>query len=339
MKIAPGLPGSIRNVLERDLSRFPSPWLQLLEDSGVRVAVLEDGDTLADSPALADKGVTDLAREWKKLSAMPGEPEAAHAWLLENHSPFRLAYQPYVPLNAEQIAEQRHVPEKHKAHWVELFQALNPYPQEVVVLPPVPTDYGYQPDSAYQSARETSAEFVASSLGLNRPAERLVLLHSRFLPDNAPEIGGYRVAVHELGHALDHVLENLPDSTGFGHLHKQKVEGLFAQAHRHSQTSAAHPQESVTPSFTSDRADDNAREFFAEGVEAYLTEPSAGPDFRPDNHRQALQAIHPELYQYLEQIFNSQPGPDWQSPAPPPVSLPPGFPDPDRDPVYLRPPA
>ena len=320
MRIAPGLQPSIRSVVERDLGRFPAPWLKLMEDSGVRVAVFSEGDTLVDSPAMQDRGVQDLASEFKKLKDMPQDADAAQAWLLESHSPFRLAFSERA-VSADEVAEQRHVPLAHREEYKQLFQALNPYPQQVYLLPPVPTDHGYHADAAFQSARETRAEHVAESLGLNRGPERLVLLHERFLPDNAPEIGDYRVAIHEVGHALDYVLEGLPDATGYGRHHSEKVEELFQQAQ----------QKGV---FTSDRADDNVREFFAEGVEAYFTEPSAH-DFRPNNHRDQLKSTHPELYTYLDQLFHSQPGQDWKSQAPAAPQLPPGFPDPDRDPVYL----
>ena len=192
-----------------------------------------------------------------------------------------------------------------------------------MLLPPIDTPGGPIKDQHYQGAYFTTAEDIQASLGVNRGADQQVILFAPYVEANAPEVGQYRLALHEVGHALDYALEGLPDPTGFGSLHRQKVQTFYKQAKEANL-------------FTSDRADDNARGFFAEAVEAYLTEPSSGPDLRPDNHRQALQERNPEMYVYLEQIFSSRPDPNWVSQPPEPVGVPHGFPDPDRDPIYWQ---
>ena len=341
---AHSLPAPTRRALERDLQAIPEPWRDFMEDYGVQLVVMDGQETLADSPAIAREAVVDEIA-WKvrvqglvgpALAAVESSPlvrgqlvDNLHAYLEAQHSPFRVASHSS-PVNLDDLAVARHVAQPYREEWKQELLSLNaPWAHHssegfqsshgLFLLPPVPTAYGLVPDREFQNAVTTTAESVGESLGLNRGSEQRVLLHSRYLGDNAPEIGGYRVAIHELGHALDYALEGLPEQTGYGQHHKQAVLACFQE----------------TQSFTSDRADDNVREFFAEAVEAYLTPPSEGFDFRPDNHQAELRQRNPKMAAYLDHLFQSQPGSDWVSKPPAPVGVPEGFPDPDRDPVYL----
>ncbi len=307
---------------------------------GVQLVVLDGQETLADSTAVAREAVADQAG-WKTRAQAalapalaqvePGTPlvDHLHAYLNELGSPFRVASH-HAPVNLDNLAAQRKVGEAYREQWKDELLSLNaPWSSVspegfvsshgVFLLPPVPTAHGSLSDCEYQNAVTTTAESVGKALGFNRGAEQRVLLHSRYLGDNAPEIGGYRVAIHEMGHALDYVLEGLPDHTGYGKHHKDAVLACFQEA----------------KTFTSDRADDSVREFFAEAVEAYLTEPSQDFDFRPDNYRASLRERNPKMAAYLEHLFQSAPGANWVSQPPAPVGLPEGFPDPDKDPIYL----
>ncbi len=339
------MPAQTRRVLERDLQAFPEPWRDFLDDYGVQVVVLDGRETLADSPAVAREAVRDEAGWKARVQAQVGpalralEPapqwrnalvDKLHSHLEEQASPFRVASH-NSPVDLEQLAAQRNVAPAYRQAWKEELLSLNgPWSSQgpdgfetthgVFLLPPVPTAHGWLSDRDYQNAFTTTAASVAEALGLNRGSEQRVLLHSRYLDEDAPEIGGYRVAIHEMGHALDYALEGLPDSTGYGGHHKAAVLACFEEA----------------KSFTSDRADDSVREFFAEAVEAYLTEPSEGFDFRPDNHRPALRQRNPRMAAYLDHLFQSTPGADWVSHPPAPVGVPAGFPDPDKDPIYLN---
>lgn len=342
MVAAPALDEATRDTLYSDLEKIPAPWLSFLQDYGVQVAVLADGQTLADNPAMRKFATTDLPAWRDKVQhtlsgalAQVGPSETLvdnlHQWLTEQKSPFRVATH-HQPIDLNALAGQRNVPSSRREEWKSQFLELNsPWSRfedghvttthGLALLPPVPTDAGPIADDVYQNAVSTTGEFVGESLGLNRGADRLVLLHSRYLSPVAPEIGEYRVAIHEVGHALDYALEGLPDSTGYGSLHRQRIQDWF---HRDQQRGA----------FTSDRAADNPREYFAEAIEAYLTAPGQ-VDFRPDNHRQRLHELNPELESYLDSLFRSQPGSDWKSHPPAPVGVPPGFPDPDHDPIRL----
>lgn len=349
MVVAPTLDPLTRDVLFSDLGQFPTPWLQFLNRYGVKVAALTEGETLADSPFVAKHAVTDLpaqvdsvrstlAQAFAQVPPAQDELEAHHVrqqlgdnlhqWLGEG--PFRLAVHRQ-PLSLQELADHRQIPAEHRQAWTESLRDLNqPWisvhegklssSHGLFLLPPVPTEHGPIPDRLFQEMVATTSESVAASLGLHRGSEQLVLLHERYLGADAPELGQYRVSIHEVGHALDYALEGLPSETGFGTHHKQRLQEWFSSAQN----------------FTSDRAKDNPREFFAEGVEAYLTAPSQGFDFRPGNHRENLMRTNPELGAYLEKIFGSIPSQTWVSTPPKPQGLPPGFPDPDKDPIYFN---
>ena len=344
MLLAPKASPSVRQQLEEDLARFPEPWLDFLDRQGVRVAVLEPGQTLLDSPALKAKATNSQALEplrseiGRFLAEVPEGMESRMALTRHFHEALQAASSSLRTLthgrsfSLDELAEHRQIAAEHRLAWERSFLDFNrdwlrpegsrwTTSHGVCFLPPVPTPWGAIGDRDYQEAACTRAEDVADSLGLNRGADRLVLLHPRYLAGCAPEIGHYRVAVHELGHALDYALEGLPQSSGYGALHRQRVHQLFEQARQRGD-------------FLSDRADDSPREYFAEVVEAYLTEATSGFDFRPENHREALQQRDPEAYRYLREVLQSLPGQNWVSQAPPPVGVPEGFPDPDRDPIY-----
>lgn len=353
--IAPALDPLTRQVLMSDLGQFPTPWLKFLGDYGVKVVAMQDGQNLTDTAVMAKYAIADMpaamheaqaslypilannsAPEGEMASYYRGQLEEAAQEKLQD-GPFRLAVH-NEPFDLNEIAARRDVPAERVGEWKQLFEAANePWAgalpdgrwtssHGLVLFPPVPTEYGAVPEQKFQAAHATTGEHVAASLGLNQGAEQLVLLHERYLPMGAPEIGDYRVAIHEVGHALDYALEGLPAETGFGPNHKAHLKDLF----EHDKQRAAAGEKA----FTSDRASDNVREYFAEGVEAYLTTPSSN-DFRPDNHREALRERNPGLYALVDGIFTSQPGAEWVSQPPKPQGLPPGFPDPDRDAIHL----
>ena len=58
---------------EQDPASFPRPVLRLLADAGVRVAILEDGKTLADSPALRTLETCEYAAERKVVNTQVSE--------------------------------------------------------------------------------------------------------------------------------------------------------------------------------------------------------------------------------------------------------------------------
>lgn len=137
----------------------------------------------------------------------------------------------------------------------------------------------------------TGQQFV-NNLGGNYPENRLVIVHESTLPAvNNMVTGHHRVPLHELGHMMDWICRELPETRD---THEQKVESLFALG----QQRAASGQEP----FLTERADDSSGEMMAEATEAYLTvaEAPGGSNFyKADNHREALKERFPELHDYI----------------------------------------
>lgn len=336
------VPGDYPQV-QKDLDEFPEPVLDLLDGYGVKVAVLDDADTLESSPALrhltdgeysAEKTrvreLTNALLSKTKATSLEDFAQSATRELRKSGLEFHYGVSAgEVPL--ESIARQQNIPPEHFEEWQESFRELNSeFPPQFFILPHTYHQGRPIPENRLRTARETTAEYVERSLGLNRAEDRLVLLHKKFTPEPAVEVGNYRLAIHEVGHALDHVLDRLVGLPGFGAIHRETVDSLY----RADLDKAARVgQEQV---FTSDRAAENVREYFAEAVEAYLTFPKddSGEIFRVENSNPNLKRMNPRMYAYVERIM----GTDFSvanAPAPPGRPLfPEGTPDPDTR-VYL----
>lgn len=354
------VPGDFPEV-ERDLSSFSQPVLELLAGYGTRVAVLEEGQTLADSPGLRTMSDSEVMQEavkanaficakiqegaLSKLQTVAQLEETLEAITrdmrlarIENH--LGLALRPFL---LDDLATRRDIPQEKMKEWKEAFDVLNKGLLEpkgdmlqatcgLVLLPHTYLDGRAVPESRLANARQVTAEFVERSLGLNRPDEKMVLLHQKFSPLPAQEVGNYRVGIHEVGHALDHALEDLVGVPGFGQDHRKRIEALYA-ADCDKVSKGAEPG----LVFTSDRADDDVREYFAEAVEAYLTpeNPNGYDDYRKSNSREALATRNPELFSYVEMIMNASFPEQAKFNSPLPSLLPPGIPDPDLDVIAI----
>ena len=89
--------------------------------------------------------------------------------------------------------------------------------------------------------------------------------------------------------------------------------------------------------FTTKRASENVREYFAEAVEAYLTNPNpdGGDIFRADNSAPGLKAKNPELDNYIEKIMTAPFTRDMAPETPARPLLPDFVPDPDAAVITL----
>lgn len=140
--------------------------------------------------------------------------------------------------------------------------------------------------------KKVSGLELQQNLGANSPDNRLVMLHESVLPNPSPRTGRHRVVLHELGHMVDWICKDLPETAA---THEQKVQELFEMAR-------AKPER-----FLTDRAEDSPGEMMAEAVEAYLTLPeetSQANFYKPKNHRENLQARFPELYNYVDFLMH-----------------------------------
>ena len=357
------VPGDYPQV-EQDLAAFPQPTLDLLSRYGVRVAILESGKTLAEAPGLRTLDAEENVQEAYKANSVVSEGiSKAFAGGLESYSQLEDAADKITrelrqqgldhqlgialsPFQLDKLAQGRNIPAEHVGDWKTSFAELNrgltqetpeglQATQGLVILPHTYRDGKIVPEIRLRNAKEVTAEYVEGSLGLNRSDERMVLLHEKFLGQPATELGNYRLATHEVGHALDYALENLTNIPGFGQAHRETVDALYAADQ--AKLSALGEGVKTEDVFTSDRADDDVREYFAEAVEAYLTpsKDDAFEIFRVGNSREGLASKNPALFAYVESVLNTD-FPETAVPDSPKRQLvPPGVPDPDLEVVEI----
>lgn len=137
-----------------------------------------------------------------------------------------------------------------------------------------------------------------NNLGGNYPENRLVILHESVVPNPSPSTGRHRVALHELGHMVDWICRDLPETRA---THEERVVELFNQA-----VDVARAGTAPSP-FLTDRAKDSPGEMMAEAVEAYLTLPEPAGDsnfYKPGNHREELKQRFPDLYNYVDFLMH-----------------------------------
>lgn len=165
-----------------------------------------------------------------------------------------------------------------------------------VLLLPYPRCQGQPvPPEHLKYLKSQNDEMLRASMGTNYWQSALVVVHQEFLPDPAPEAGHHRVMLHEVGHAIDHLIDRIEDGQ-YGQEHRLLVNQLFER----DKADAAKGLDR----FSSPRAKDNPREYFAEAVESYLTRDRGdGLEPKPHNNHEWLKANNPELYRHVDEIF------------------------------------
>ncbi len=216
------------------------------------------------------------------------------------------------PFSIDQLAASRNVEKEELDNWKTTFHALNEKlvttdndqatPGQGIILIP----YAYYRGRAVsevtlKQALDFKAQRAKDAMGIHNSEERMITLYEDYLFDPAPEAGHHRVAIHETGHALDHALERVTNVPGLGAEHRARVDAFY-------QRDKQALKEKGVDHFTSDRAKDSVREYFAEAVEAYLTvDMQDGQEFyKPHNNREQLQKRNPELFQYVDWIFHME---------------------------------
>ena len=298
----PTTPMQARDDLQRDLGVLPTPLLRAVSDHGVRIWVAPPGVTQAparlftQSPACRD--------EQANLRGEPGQhpahafSKAPGAWATaEERPPFFSAMlsalgatstevpgeRPHAGQTLEGIARARgaRTLEDTTAFVVRAVQLNreqgNPIAVdhllrrgERVMLPDV---YFYQGQPFRGEERRHIESFNddladPGVMGSYSYRERVLMLKAQVLPDPAPgDVGAHRVALHEVGHIAEHLLEHDPD---LGPAHVQRMEAL----HRHSAAASSgtpwNPSASSAHLIT-DYAGASRLEHYAEGFEAYWT--------------------------------------------------------------------
>ncbi len=328
------MPSSLQAGAARDLASLPPQWLRRLESEDLLVAVLQEGQSLADLDVLPQMTPERCRKHFAKAQALAREaiqeesralavdPQApaddfaaamARRWLpdriRENLMPrldqAGIGFSVEVchePVDLRQLAHAKQVPDEDFPTWKQLLVELNgdlarvqgdlaTASQEILMVP-----YAFhlgRPVS--EVSRDNFSTFTALEVrqhrGINSWPNRLIMVHEAFVKEPADEVGNYRVLIHELGHAIDYLAEDLfPE-------HRGAVDALYA-----TDLEAARRGE---VRFLTPRSADNPREYLAEAMEAYMTR-RVGDDqdfYKPENCREDLQVRNPALYAYVEALL------------------------------------
>ncbi len=330
------LPSSLKVGAARDLACLPLAWLQRLDAEGLTVAVLQEGQSLADTDVLPTMTpercrrhfvqAQALARaaideENRALSLDPSAPAddfasaMARRWLpdriRENLLPrldqAGIGFSVEVcrePVDLKALARSKQIPDEEFSTWRDLLLELNgpllkvsgdlaQAAQEILMVPYA----SHRGRAVSEVSRDNYATFdsmkVRQHRGIHSWPNRLIMVHEAFVKEPADEVGNYRVLVHELGHAMDYLAEDLLPG------HRATVDGLFA-----ADLEAARQGE---VRFLTPRSADNPREYLAEAVEAYMTRRVGDEQdfYKPENSREDLQQRNPPLFEYVRSLFES----------------------------------
>ena len=174
-------------------------------------------------------------------------------------------------------------------------ETLNPSNQTIVVPFKKKGNRMVSPLSEASYAQVTGQEANLHD-GAHYWENRLIVLDDNAVQLPTANSGHHSVLLHESGHAIDYIAEAIP-----GLHHREVVDALFQ---KDSEAAAG-----GNDRFTSKRAKDNAREYMAEAVEAYLTQKVDSPrDFnKADNNHENLKAKNPELFNYVDKLMRLAP--------------------------------
>jgi len=131
-------------------------------------------------------------------------------------------------------------------------------------------------------------------LGAHYWSNRLIVMDDDVAELPSTKTGFHSVVLHETGHAMDYIAEAIPELN-----HRETVDRLYEKDMERARA-GENP-------FLTTRADDNVREYFAEAVEAYLTQPvdGGGNVYKQENNCVELQKQNPELYAYVDRLMKS----------------------------------
>ena len=322
------LPDGYEAQLQTDMTAFPKAWLERFKANDVSVAVLKDDQTLADTPimrALNEQQIATIVSQGKPLiekaveetfGPLRGQPDEDYLKygaaselqekLHEISNQTELGFTAEIGrdaldlqyLGAKMGFDADYDPESFE-RWKSAFVDIN------ANLGAVKDDQFQPKDGLYvvpylmyrgKTARALSLpsyqQFKGldfqNNLGGNYPDNRLVILHESVVPNPSPRAGNHRVALHELGHMVDWICKELPETK---ETHEQKVTELYELGQQRN-------------AFITDRARDSSGEMMAEAVEAYLTTEQPGNFYKPQNHRDNLQQNFPELFNYVDYLIN-----------------------------------
>lgn len=310
-----------------ELRSIPAQMWKMLADSGLRIVSLPPGQDLSETSAVSQFSPQDYSERMQRAHQAlrttiqeqesltdPSDALQVAMWqarqgpivaelVLERAEGFK----PVVlsrPVSGEELmmaAGSEESPE-----FLEDLRQLNgPYLKQQgdqfesthkVLLLPYPRRQGRPvPQEHLGYLKSQNSKALLAAMGTNYWQSSLVVVHQEFLPDPAPEAGHHRVMLHEVGHAIDHLIDRIQDDD-IGKRHRAAITELFEK-----------DKAAGIDRFTSPRARDNVREYFAEAVESYLTR-DRGDDYepKPHNNHDWLKANNPELFAHVDEIFTRQ---------------------------------
>jgi hypothetical protein len=128
-------------------------------------------------------------------------------------------------------------------------------------------------------------------MGAHYWPNRLIVMDDEVAVLPSTKTGNHSVLLHETGHAIDYIAEKID-----GQNHRETIDRMYKEDMELAK--------SGDDRFLTDRARDNAREYFAEAVEAYLTQPVEDEAwYKQENHYVALQEGNPRLYEYVDTLM------------------------------------
>ncbi|MBX3166281.1 MAG: hypothetical protein KF760_02670 [Candidatus Eremiobacteraeota bacterium] len=310
-----------------ELRSIPAQMWKLLADSGLRIVSLPPGQNLSQTSAVsqfspqdyaermqrASQALRDTIREQESLTDPADELQVA-MWqarqgpiLAELVLARSEGFKPVVlsrPVSAGELMQA--AGSEESPEFLEDLRRLNgPYLKQAgelfesthkVLLLPYPRRQGQPvPGDHLDYLKSQNSQALKAAMGTNYWQSSLVVVHQEFLPDPAPEAGHHRVLLHEVGHAIDHLIDRIQDD-GLGRRHRATITELFER-----------DKAAGAERFTSPRARDNVREYFAEAVESYLTRDRGdGYEPKPHNNHDWLKTNNPELFAHVDEIFTRQ---------------------------------
>ncbi len=318
--VSPSSPAVESQVLH-EIASLPDTWEQMLVADGVQVVVLASNESLLDSAWVNERSIKDFDTQlrdtrgsWEHLKhsfnltqdSVTERPlsdldkyltgkELQKNW--SSDSAFRLAE--LKPGSFSELLSKHAQSEADRAKWTQAFRELNgdflsgskenlSSAIGTVVCPPPCHNGKFLEPELYDYAQQKTGVALEESLGLHNNDHRLVMVAESYAKTDSQDFGWYRTTLHEVGHALDYAFERR-DPT-----HHDKIQELFTLAQAREGKGL----------WLSDRADDNVREYFAEGIEAYLTcdskkEPHSE---RESVSQEELKKRDPGLFHYIETL-------------------------------------
>lgn len=340
-----GIKPQALSTVTRDLTALPLPILRLLKSDGLSIAIIREGQSLADTPLipaakpdeyrkLADRGRA-IFREAADAEAKITENEVKKAVEEGNEDPFHLEMIRYwesdrlkkqleeslikenigfsviasrEPQDLRSIAAARNVPDEDYGQWEATFRLMNE---------------GYIDIADGMVSAKKGVMLIPYTYYNGRPVSEVSLqsyrhYDSKYVKDSL----GLHIPDEKLVVLHDDYVTDPAQEVGHyrivlhevGHAIDHAIERLPGKGEKHAERIRALYERDKKDlasgganRFVSPRATDNVREYFAEAVESYMTVKMGDENdyYKSANCHDDLKRINPELFAVLDEIMKS----------------------------------